>query len=325
MPLTCLVIGGGGFIGRWLTERLINSGRQVVVLGRRAESPPGLHAQALYVAGDYGNASLAARLLEGADEVVDLAYATVPKSSFEDPLFDLNNNLQPAVTLLQAAAARTRISKVVLVSSGGTVYGHANATPIPENHATNPVSPYGITKLAIEKYGLMFHRLYGLPVVIVRPGNAYGEGQLPFRGQGFIATAIASLQQGRPLTVFGGESIVRDYVHVDDLSAGIVAALDAGQPGTCYNVGAGVGHSTDAVLAMVAALALAQGFEADVQRRPARAFDVKVNVLDCALLQAHTGWVARVPLNEGIGRAWRWLLQAVPAAASHRNLPTNHP
>ena len=261
---TCLVIGGGGFIGTRLTARLLVSGRQVTVLGRRAQAPQSLAPGVLYVAGDYGNAALAARLLEDADEVVDLAYATVPKSSFEDPLFDLNNNLQPAVTLLQAASRQARVRKVVMVSSGGTVYGHASTTPIPESHATNPVSPYGITKLAIEKYSLMFHQLTGLPVVIVRPGNAYGEGQLPFRGQGFIATAAASVLQGRPITVYGGDQIVRDYIHVDDLAAGIVAALDAGQPGACYNVGSGLGHSTDAVLDMITALARAQGLGCEI-------------------------------------------------------------
>ena len=305
--MNCLVIGGGGFIGCWLTERLIASGRLVVVLGRQVKAPVGLHPQAVYVAGDYGNSSLIARLLASSDEVVDLAYATVPKSSFDDPLFDLNNNLQPAVTLLQAAATQPRIRKIVMVSSGGTVYGHASATPIPESHATNPVSPYGITKLAIEKYSLMFHRLYNLPVVIVRPGNAYGEGQLPFRGQGFIATAIASIQQGRPLSVFGGDSIVRDYIHVDDLAAGIVAVLDSGLSGACYNVGSGVGHSTDAVLSMITALAKSENLEAYVNRQPARAFDVKVNVLDCALLQSQAGWAAQLPLSAGLERAWCWL------------------
>lgn len=212
MTKSCLVIGGGGFIGRRTVSLLLDTGRDVLVLGRSPGRPALLDPRARYRSGDYGDAATIGDLLAPMDEVIDLAYATVPKSSFEDPVFDLDQNVRPAVTLLQAAARSPRLRKLVFVSSGGTVYGHALRTPIDESHPTDPVSPYGITKLAIEKYALMYHHLHGVPVTIVRPGNAYGEGQLPFRGQGFVATAIASIMTGRPLTVFGGDETVRDYV-----------------------------------------------------------------------------------------------------------------
>ena len=314
--MTCLVIGGSGFIGQWLTRRLLDSGRSVVALGRRPLPPEGLDGRARYVSGNYGDASLAARLLEEVDEVVDLAYSTVPKSSFDDPVFDLNENLQPAVTLLQSAVTKPRIRKIVLVSSGGTVYGHAVSTPIAEHHPTDPVSPYGITKLAVEKYGLMFHRLYGLPVVVVRPANAYGEGQVPFRGQGFVATGAASMLEGRPLTVFGGDQVVRDYVHVDDIAAAIVAALDVAVPGTCYNIGSGVGHSTSAVLALIWEHARLQGSTAEIVHMPARPFDVMVNVLDCSRLAAASGWKPQVALADGVDRFWWWLSRRQVHSAS---------
>lgn len=312
--MNCLVIGGGGFIGQWLTRRLLDSGRSVVVLGRRPAASDGLDARARYVAGDYGDPVLMGSLLADTHEVVDLAYATVPKSSFDDPVFDLNMNLQPAVNLLQAAVNKPHIRKVVLLSSGGTVYGHAISTPITEQHPTDPVSPYGITKLAIEKYGLMFHRLYGVPVVVVRPGNAYGEGQAPFRGQGFVATAAASMLQRRPLTVFGGNEVVRDYVHVDDIAAAILAALDSGAVGACYNAGTGVGHSTQEVLEMISGHARQQGATTEVSHHPARSFDVKVNVLDCARLEAVSGWRAQIALTDGVQRAWQSLVSAVAVA-----------
>jgi len=305
--MTCLVIGGGGFIGQWLTRHLLDRGRSVVVLGRRSQRPEGLDARASYRAGDYGDRVLIDSALDEVDEVVDLAYSTVPKSSFEDPVYDISTNLPQCVGLMQAAAARPHIRRLVLVSSGGTVYGHAESTPLREDHATNPVSPYGITKLAIEKYALMFHRLQALPVVIARPANAYGEGQLPYRGQGFIATAGASMREGRPLTVFGGAQVVRDYVHVEDVVSGITAVLDAGRTGACYNIGSGVGHSTQAVLSMLSALAQAAGVTPIVEHRPARPFDVLVNVLDSTRLQADTGWQPRVALDAGVVRTWRWL------------------
>ena len=302
--MTCLVIGGAGFIGQQLVRQLLDSGRDVLVLGRRAPADVGLPEGARYVQGDYGAAACIEPLLEGADEVVDLAYATVPKSSFDDPVFDLDQNVRPAVALLQAAARSTRLRRLVFVSSGGTVYGRALRTPIDESHPTDPVSPYGITKLAIEKYALMFHGLHGLPVSIVRPGNAYGEGQLPFRGQGFVATAIASILAGRPLTVFGGDETVRDYVHVDDVSAAIVAALDGGRAGAVYNIGSGTGHSTRQVLDLICHHAGEAGMRAEIVQRPARPFDVKVNVLDSAQLGRASGWRPQVALPNGIARVW---------------------
>ncbi len=312
--MNCLVIGGGGFIGQWLTKHLLDSGRNVVVLGRRPDAPQGLDARARYVAGDYGDPAVLSHLLAETHEVVDLAYATVPKSSFDDPVFDLNMNLQPAVNLLQAAVNKPQLRKLVLVSSGGTVYGHAISTPITEQHPTDPVSPYGITKLAIEKYGLMFHRLYGVPVTIVRPGNAYGEGQVPFRGQGFVATAIASMLGQRPLTVYGADDVVRDYVHVDDVATAIVAALDLGVAGACYNAGSGRGHSTREVLDLVAGHARRQGVATEVIHMPARSFDVMVNVLDCTRLEAECRWRARTVLAEGVEQTWRWIARASAGA-----------
>jgi UDP-glucose 4-epimerase len=308
--MTVLVIGGSGFIGQWLVRRLADGGRAVRVLGRSAVPPHLQDGRAQYCRGDYGDQNVLKELLADVDEVVDLAYSTVPKSSFEDPVFDIQTNLPQAVTLLRLAAAQGLLRKLVLVSSGGTVYGHAGSTPIAETHPTNPVSPYGITKLAIEKYGLMFHALTALPVVVVRPANAYGEGQLPFRGQGFIATAGASFLQQRKLTVFGGSEVVRDYIHVDDIAAGIVAALEAGTPGGCYNIGTGVGTGTDNVLAMVSELARSAGLEPEVERQPARAFDVRVNVLDSSKLTRETGWRPTVPLAVGLDRTWRWLAAA---------------
>src|SRR5208283_5085757 len=132
---------------------------------------------------DYGDRSFLADLLKDVDEVVNLAYSTVPKTSFEDPVQDILSNLPSAVNLF-LATSQSSVQRLVLVSSGGTVYGKAASLPIVETHPTNPISPYGITKLAIEKYAVMYHNHTGLPVVVLRPGNAFGEGQRPFTGQG---------------------------------------------------------------------------------------------------------------------------------------------
>jgi len=314
--MNCLLIGGAGFIGGALTRRLLATGRDVCVLGRRVERPPLLEARASYISGDYGDSNLLSRALATADEVVDLAYSTVPKSSFEDPVFDITTNLPQAANLLRMAAGSRNVRRVLVVSSGGTVYGHARQPPVTEDHPTDPVSPYGITKLAVEKYALMYRALNGLPVLIARPANAYGPGQLPFRGQGFIATAMASILQQRPLTIFGGDRIVRDYIHVDDVVAGLLAVLDAGEAGHCYNVGSGVGRETDEVLRGILTAAGLTEAQLQVSRQPARPFDVLSNVLDSTKLASQSGWQPAVDFTAGVRDTWHWM-SGQPASFFH--------
>lgn len=306
-PVRCLVIGGAGFIGAHVTRILASSGREVTVLGRRSEPRMKLAAGVRYESADYSDLDVVRAALRRADAVIDLAYSTVPQTSFEDPIFDIVSNLPASVQLLREAA-EAGIRKLVLVSSGGTVYGNAASLPIQEDHPTDPVSPYGITKLTIEKYAGMIGLASGLPIVVVRPGNAYGEGQRAFAGQGFIATAMYSIIEGRAIGVFGRGDTVRDYVHVADIATGIVAALDFGQAGQIYNIGTGIGTSNIDVLRAIEPLALGAGFDVRTATLPERAFDVKANVLDSRRLANVAGWSPAIDFTHGIARTWQSVL-----------------
>ena len=304
---TCCVIGGAGFIGSHVTRLLANTERKVIVLGRRATPARRLPDNVSYVSGDYGNVPLLTSLLLGVDELIDLAYSTVPQTSFADPVYDIGSNLPVAVDLLKEAVS-AGLKKVLLVSSGGTVYGLARSMPIPENHPTNPVSPYGITKLTIEKYGLMFHHNFHLPVVIVRPGNAYGEDQPPFLGQGFLSTAMHSICQGRPIMLYGENGTTRDYLHVSDMASGIVAALSLGSVGETYNIGSGHGRSNRDVLHSIEPLVKKAGRRLAIEVVPHRTFDVPANVLDATKLGT-LGWQPKVAFEDGIGAMWAAISQ----------------
>ena len=303
-PQRCCVIGGAGFIGRHVTSLLAASGRHVTVLGRREKPAVALPDGVAYVSGDYGDRTALRMALRQVDAVVDLAYSTVPRTSFEDPIFDITSNLPASVQMLQEAEA-AGIRKVVIVSSGGTVYGVATSLPIREDHPTNPISPYGITKLTIEKYAGMFRATSGLPIVIVRPGNAYGEGQHASSGQGFIAAAMDATKRGEAVGVYGPTGTVRDYIHVEDVASGIVAALDEGEAGQIYNIGTGEGRSNLDVLGQIEPLAQASGYEVRVSTLPPRTFDVPANVLDNRKLAAATGWKPAIDFPRGLERAWR--------------------
>jgi len=305
--MSTLVIGGDGYIGAHLVSQLVATGRRVTVLSRSAIPRNVILDGVIYVSGDFGQHELICQLLEAHQEVVQLAYATVPNTSYENPLSDLLQNLPPTVQLFSEAAKRG--VKLVLVSSGGTVYGEAEKLPIPECHPTKPISPYGLTKLTLENYAYLYAATHGLRFVCVRPSNAYGVGQRPFVGQGFVATAIASVMKGMAVKVFGQSGTIRDYIYVSDLAAGIVSALEHGHLSATYNLGSGIGRSNLEVIHQLIPLMDEIGYEVKVENFPERVFDVKTNVLDSGKLQMDTGWQPRVDFMEGMVLTRNWLVE----------------
>ena len=305
-----LVIGGAGYIGIQLVRQLLSTGRRVTVLGRRKiaanEIPQGVD----YVAGDFGQLDLISGLLDRHHEVIQLAYATVPNTSFENPLADLLQNLPPTVQLFSEVARRG--GKLLLVSSGGTVYGEAINLPISETHPTKPISPYGVTKLTLENYAHLYGVTHGLKFICIRPANAFGEGQRPFVGQGFISTAMASAMRGNPVRIFGQSGTIRDYLYVSDLASGILGALEKGQLSETYNLGSGEGRSNLDVINSISPLMKELKHEIHIEHLPERAFDVKANVLDSTKLYAHTGWKPEVEFEAGLRRTRDWLININP-------------
>ncbi len=300
-----LVIGGGGFIGAHLVPQLIATGRQVTVLGRSASARYEMPLGATYVAGDFGHPELIVALLDTHREAIHLAYATVPNTSFDNPVADLLQNLPPAVQLFSEAAIRG--VKLVLVSSGGTVYGATDDLPIRETHPTKPISPYGVTKLTLDNYAYLYAATHGLNFVCVRPSNAYGAGQRPYAGQGFVATAMASVLSGGAVKIFGQHGTIRDYIYVTDIASGIVCALEQGRLSETYNLGSGVGYSNLSVIDAIRPLMKELGCEVTLEMLPQRTFDVKANVLDSTKLQAHTAWKPKVGFDEGLRLTCEWL------------------
>jgi UDP-glucose 4-epimerase len=303
-----LVIGGAGYIGASLLPLLLAAGRHVTVTGRKPAPVYALPEKVTYLEGDCGQLDLIGSLLDSHQEVVHLAYATVPNTSYDNPLADLLQNLPPTVQLFSEVAARGR--KLVLVSSGGTVYGDAIKLPIREDHPTKPISPYGVTKLTLENYAHLYSVTHGLKYVCVRPSNAYGVGQRPFSGQGFIATAMATAMRGQPIKIFGQSGTIRDYLYVTDMAAGIASALLQGQLSETYNLGAGYGLSNLEVVDAMTPLLRDIGCTADVECLPERPFDVKANVLNSNKLQEHTGWRPQIGFSEGLRLTREWLIDS---------------
>lgn len=295
------VIGGNGFIGQHLVSELMASNRHVLVAGREDVAQPGVENLKVETMFDR---SLEKYICQEADEVVCLAYATKPKTSFDNPIKDIEENLAQTVHLFELIAKTSRIRKVVYVSSGGAIYGNTDQEIITEEHATRPISPYGITKLAIEHYAYLYHELNRLPVVIARPSNAYGPGQLAKEGQGFIAYAMQAILHHKPVEIFGQQGTVRDYVYVTDVAKALTACLDKGKDGETYNIGIQQGYTNLEIVEMLKTIVTPSGFEVAVNHGSERPFDVKRNVLSIEKIKQHTGWQPRVSFYEGLKKTW---------------------
>ena len=308
-----VLLGGAGFIGHHLAKLLRNSA-EVVVVSRILPSCKDKVDGVTYQQGDCASPNLLRQVIHQDDHVVFLAYNSVPKTSFDDPLRDIQDNLPLAINLLNTLR-EVSVKRLLYVSSGGTVYGPADAAvPIREDHPTNPISPYGITKLAIEKYCQMYSRLFGIPVVIARPGNPFGPYQIPYRGQGFVATAVAKVLRGEELTIFGERGTVRDYLFIDDLVSAMACLLRADVPtGSIFNIGSANGMNNIEVLATVAKAVGLGLSDIKIKFLPTRSFDVAYNVLSVAKLN-ELGWRPSVDFDEGLSQTVAWVSANMDAA-----------
>lgn len=302
--MNVLLIGGSGFIGSHLKDRLVTAGHRVRSLDRVPErfriDPP----QVEHLYGEVGNEALLDAALAGIDVVLHLAWCTVPKSAEDDPTFDIQSNLVLTTEILKGIV-RHRVPHVVFFSSGGTVYGPTSREPIPESHPTQPICSYGVTKLAAEKYVAVFARRHAFRATILRCANPYGERQDPRGAQGAITVFLHRAACGEPIRIWGDGEVVRDYIHVEDLVEAVVASIAAEPaPLRVLNVGAGQGATLNQLVAHIRE-ATARRVEAVYE--PARAVDVPWSVLDIRAAARELGWSPRIDLATGIARVWSWL------------------
>jgi len=300
------IIGGSGFLGYYLTDELLQRNKEVLIFDIK---PPKQAANVTFVNVSNFSISELEHHFSKVDGVIDLAYTSNPKTSFDDPIVDIMENLPMTVKLLVVANKLNNIKRFVFVSSGGTVYGDVDTEIIHEEHKTTPISPYGITKLAIEKYGLMYFHTNDFPFVIARPSNAYGIGQRINTGQGFIITAIDSIVNEREITIFGKEGTIRDYIYVTDIACGLADLIESSKSGEAYNIGTGVGKSNLDIVELLTPLAKGLGKEVHINNVPPRKFDVTHNVLDKNKIKMLSNWEPKVDIALGLKKTWDWYLK----------------
>jgi UDP-glucose 4-epimerase len=296
-----LVLGGCGFIGAHVVDHLSAVGHSVRVVSRRPEALRGPVPGVDYRLADYRDRGALASALTGCDAVFHLVSKTTPGSGDLDPVLDVRDNLVATLGLLDLML-EAGVRRLIYVSSGGAVYGAPAQLPIPENHPLHPISSYGIVKVAIESYIDLYSRTKGLSALILRPANPFGERQGHNRSQGLVNTLMRHALLGEPVSIWGDGSIVRDYLHVDDLARLARLAAESEITGI-FNVGSGVGTSVRAMIELVSEIT---GRELKVTYGAPRSVDVPVSVLDIAQAQRVFGWTPEIRLRDGLARTWAW-------------------
>lgn len=292
-------------------DRLLADGQAVRVLERPRNQPHRAFAaseQVEWLSGDFRQLADVSAALKDASAVVHLVWSTRPKDSNEDLIFDVQSNVIATLQLLEEMR-RQGIKTILFASSGGTVYGPPLRTPIDEDHPTNPTSSYGITKLTVEKYLLLSRDLHGLRPIILRMANPYGERQRVAAAQGVVAAFLERALAGRAIEIWGDGTVIRDFLHVEDVGRACSAALRYPGERAIFNIGSGSGTTLNELVRLLSELL---GRELEVRHQPGRSFDVKSNVLCCQRAHQQLNWQPAIGMAEGLARTLAWLREQGP-------------
>lgn len=301
-----VIFGGGGFIGSAIADRLLADGHELRIFERPRVEPyrKFLPSESVeWITGDLMSHHDVGEAVTGMDMVFHLVSTTLPKSSNDDPIYDVETNLIATLQMLEAMREK-QVSRIVFISSGGTVYGPPVYLPVDEAHPTEPQVSYGITKLAIEKFLLMYQHLHGMKTVILRVTNPYGERQRVETAQGAVGVFLHRALSGKPIQIWGDGSVTRDYIHVSDVAEAFAKAVDYSGSQSVFNISSGVGVSVND---LVGYIERSLGASVERQYSAGRPYDVPVSVLDNSRAAAELGWSPRISLEQGLDRTAAWL------------------
>jgi UDP-glucose 4-epimerase len=295
-----LVTGGAGFIGANLVPMLRERGDEVRVLdslvnGDGARLPAGVEL----LEGDVRDPDAVARAVADADAVVHLAAAGSVVESIADPRANFDVNALGTLVVLQQAA-RADVERFTFASTGGALIGDAQP-PVDEDSVPRPISPYGASKLAGEGYCHAFRGSYGLNTVALRFANVYGPHS--DRKKGALTAFVKRALRGEPLEIFGDGAASRDFLYVEDLCRGILAAHERRDVSGVVHLASERETPVSALAALVLA---ATGSDARVEHRDRRRGEVERNFARASLAAELLDWRAEVALEDGIERTVAW-------------------
>jgi UDP-glucose 4-epimerase len=297
------VTGGAGFIGSHTVESLVAAGASVLVIDDHSH-PCGepLPGQVEVVSADCGSDG-AARALAGFKPEVVLHLATkggVQKAA-RDPGEHAKDSLASSVGMIDAAV-RAGVRRLVIASSGGTIYGEGARLPAREIYKASPLSAHGASKRAEEIYMAALALRHGISTLALRYGNVYGPRQDGTGDTGIVAITCYRMLDRAPLRIYGDGGQTRDFVYVSDVAAANVAAV-LGRVSGEVNIGTGRETSINAILKR---LLEESGRHSKTEFLPAREFEVRRVCLDPARAHRFLSWKAKVSINAGLAATWAW-------------------
>lgn len=298
-PAGAFVTGGAGFIGSHLVRALLARGERVTVYdnlstGLRTNVPAG----AAFVQGDVTDAAALERAVAGHAFVVHLAARVAIRSSYEFAVEDTYTNVVGTAALMRAAQRAGGVQRVVAASSMAIYADNPGPQPIDEQHPTHPISPYGVSKLALEQLVHGMAQAAGIGSTVLRFFNTYGPGQALSPYVGVVTIFANALRDGRAPTIFGDGEQCRDFVHVADVTQALLRALDAPDaPGATYNVGTGIATSVNQLYALVRG---ALGQPLDALHAPAVAGELRYSIANIGRISKALGYVPAHRLEDAL-------------------------
>ena len=292
-----LVTGGAGFIASHIVDAFIKEGHSVVVVDDLSTGfEKNINPKAKFVKANIGDKKLEELFKEEKFDLVNHHAAQMDvRRSVKDPEFDATTNILGTINLLQNCV-KYKVKKFMFASTGGAIYGEQDYFPADEKHNTQPKSPYGISKLAVEKYLFFYNSEFGLNYSILRYANIYGPRQNPFGEAGVVAIFSTKLLKGEQPIINGSGEQTRDYVYVGDVvKANLIVMND--QNSDIYNVGTTIETNVNALFYLLNKITGANKVE---KHGPAAAGEQMRSVISSDKMFKKFGWKPSTPFEEGL-------------------------
>ena len=306
--MNIVVFGASGYIGSHLVEKLLCAGHDVFALVHRGKglltSNSINHKNITIKKIDICNPQSVKDACKLADQIINLSSNSVPQSSNKDPKSDLQVNLIGALNILDAAKD-SKGKNVIMISSGGTVYGKPQALPINENHPTQPICSYGITKLAIEKYLYLYKKIHNINGLALRISNPYGGAQRINHQQGVIPNFLQKSIKNEVIEIWGDGNIVRDFIYISDVIDAIISALNYTGDDHVINIGSGHGYS---LLEIIKLIEIISEKKVAYTTSSQRISDVDINILDIKKAKLLLNWEPKITIKEGLKLYYKKIL-----------------
>jgi len=298
-----LVTGGAGFIGSWVSDAFLEKGHEVVIIddlstGKKENLPE----DAKFINCDIRNFDKVEKIISDfKPDIIDHHAAQIDvRKSVDNPMHDAEINIVGTLHLIESSL-RHGVKKFIFASTGGAIYGEPEIIPADEKTDPFPISPYGTSKYAVEKYLGYYNYVHDFDYVALRYANVYGPRQNPHGEAGVIAIFCSRILSGASCTVFGDGGQTRDYVYVEDIAKANLQSLNA--PVGSYNIGTGIETSVNDLISQ---LKISSGTDFEVDYGEERPGEVQSISLEVTKAEKILGWKPNVNLADGIQKTWNW-------------------